>query len=318
MGLESCDGRELFDQISRKGCLSKDEARFYSAEIVDSLEYLHKIGPLVRYLVSFQGANVNALDINALNDEDKTALDIASAAAPHNPNCDSIKQILENAGGIRWSFIPNSNITSDPSNEPEQGEDKDIVDTHMVVASLIATVTFAAIFQIPGGIDDNINSEHYEAAKMAFRRLFRFFIFSDTAAFTSSLTVVVAWVVKQLLGDTYSGRQTALSRLSGITLIVSILWTIAAFVSASVIVIVPPHHEKLKSKDKKAFAKFQSLWQLELALGFLVPFGIGSMLVLSNIRFLSARLSFKVFLCYIYIELFLIMSIIIDSTFQLT
>ncbi|GLJ28037.1 hypothetical protein SUGI_0550600 [Cryptomeria japonica] len=263
---------------------------------------------LVRHLVSFQGADVNALDINALNDEDMTALDIASAASPHKPNCATIKHILQNAGGIRWSFIPNSNTTSD----------KDIVNTHMVVASLIATVTFAAIFQIPGGIDDNINSEHYEAAKMAFRRLFRFFIFSDTAAFTSSLTVVVAWVVKQLLVDTYSGRQTALSRLSGITLIVSILWTIAAFVSAPVIATVPPHHEKLKSKDKKAFAKFQSLWQLELALGFLVPFGIGSMLVLSNIRFLSARLSFKVFLCYIYIELFLFMCIIISSTFQLT
>ncbi|XP_057869869.2 3-phosphoinositide-dependent protein kinase 2 isoform X2 [Cryptomeria japonica] len=48
MGLESCDGGELFDQISRKGHLSEDEARFYSAEIVDALEYLHKVGLIHR------------------------------------------------------------------------------------------------------------------------------------------------------------------------------------------------------------------------------------------------------------------------------
>lgn len=48
MGLESCEGGELFDQITRKGRLSEDEARFYAAEVVDTLEYIHGVGLIHR------------------------------------------------------------------------------------------------------------------------------------------------------------------------------------------------------------------------------------------------------------------------------
>jgi 3-phosphoinositide dependent protein kinase-1 len=73
MALESCEGGELFDQIVRvsvqlltmwfipvlplvlvliirlqKGRLSEDDARFYAAEIVDILEYLHGVGLIHR------------------------------------------------------------------------------------------------------------------------------------------------------------------------------------------------------------------------------------------------------------------------------
>ncbi|KAF3331958.1 3-phosphoinositide-dependent protein kinase 2-like protein [Carex littledalei] len=48
MALESCEGGELFDQIIRKGRLSEDEARFYAAEVVDALEYLHGLGLIHR------------------------------------------------------------------------------------------------------------------------------------------------------------------------------------------------------------------------------------------------------------------------------
>ncbi|KAJ9553780.1 hypothetical protein OSB04_017825 [Centaurea solstitialis] len=48
MALESCEGGELFDQITRKGRLTEDEARFYAAEVVDALEYIHIMGLIHR------------------------------------------------------------------------------------------------------------------------------------------------------------------------------------------------------------------------------------------------------------------------------
>ncbi|XP_024990194.1 3-phosphoinositide-dependent protein kinase 2-like isoform X2 [Cynara cardunculus var. scolymus] len=48
MALESCEGGELFDQITRKGRLTEDEARFYAAEVVDALEYIHNLGLIHR------------------------------------------------------------------------------------------------------------------------------------------------------------------------------------------------------------------------------------------------------------------------------
>ncbi|KAG6497040.1 3-phosphoinositide-dependent protein kinase 2-like [Zingiber officinale] len=48
MALECCEGGELFDQITRKGRLTEDEACFYAAEVVDALEYIHSMGIIHR------------------------------------------------------------------------------------------------------------------------------------------------------------------------------------------------------------------------------------------------------------------------------
>ncbi|KAK1311023.1 3-phosphoinositide-dependent protein kinase 2 [Acorus calamus] len=48
MALESCEGGEIFDQIIRKGRLSEVETRFYAAEVIDALEYMHGLGLIHR------------------------------------------------------------------------------------------------------------------------------------------------------------------------------------------------------------------------------------------------------------------------------
>ncbi|GLJ28129.1 hypothetical protein SUGI_0552540 [Cryptomeria japonica] len=244
---------------------------------------------LVEYLVSFAG-----IDVNALNDEDMTALDMASApAAQHNPNCTVIVEKLEDAGAIRWSLVQKSNTISDPRNVSNQGGDTDIVNTHMVVASLIATVTFAAMFQIPGGIEDDKNSIQYGAAKMAFNKLFRFFIFSDTAAFATSFTGVVAWLIRQLFGDTYLGRRSALSHMSEVALVVSILWTMVAFVSATIIATIPANYQSLKSEQMEAFSKYQSLMLNEICFAIIPPLYVGMPLLTKFFRIHRVRIGFK-------------------------
>ncbi|KAK8966194.1 3-phosphoinositide-dependent protein kinase 1 [Platanthera guangdongensis] len=48
MAFEACEGGELFDQITRKGRVIESDARFYTAEIIDAMEYLHGIGLIHR------------------------------------------------------------------------------------------------------------------------------------------------------------------------------------------------------------------------------------------------------------------------------
>ncbi|GLJ14762.1 hypothetical protein SUGI_0239440 [Cryptomeria japonica] len=146
---------------------------------------------LLECLLSPPGVDVNALnlDVNALNDEDMTALDIASAAHEHDP----IIEKLEAAGATRCSLVQKTHTTS----KTKQGSAKDATDIHVIVASLIATVTFAAIFQIPGGIEDDKHSIQYGGARLAFHKVFKLFLFFDTAAFSTSLVFVGLWLNRE-------------------------------------------------------------------------------------------------------------------------
>ncbi|KVI05057.1 Pleckstrin homology-like domain-containing protein [Cynara cardunculus var. scolymus] len=78
MALESCEGGELFDQITRKGRLTEDEARFYAAEVVDALEYIHNLGLIHRDIKPMQDSRITVLP-NAASD-DKACTFVGTAA----------------------------------------------------------------------------------------------------------------------------------------------------------------------------------------------------------------------------------------------
>lgn len=92
MALESCEGGELFDQITRKGRLSEDEARFYAAEIVDSLEYIHGMGLIHRdikpenLLLSAEG-HIKVADFGSVKAMEDSRITVLPNAASDDKAC---------------------------------------------------------------------------------------------------------------------------------------------------------------------------------------------------------------------------------------
>ncbi|KAM3345507.1 hypothetical protein P3S68_025216 [Capsicum galapagoense] len=81
-----------------------------------------------------------------------------------------------------------------PEDETEsKGMLKDIMEAtqiHLVVATLLVTVTFAAGFTLPGGFESDLNSSNKGMAILIRETVFRAFVVSDTIAFTCSAGAV--------------------------------------------------------------------------------------------------------------------------------
>ncbi|GLJ28006.1 hypothetical protein SUGI_0549860 [Cryptomeria japonica] len=137
---------------------------------------------LVEYLVSFPNVNVNAI-----NGDGKTVLDIVTSE--NKPRCDKIKCILEDAGASQ-SCINNSEPQKSTGSEQGNGDEGKIMGVDTLVASLIASITFSVIFQVPGGVTSGFkNKGENEVASLGLNTLFQIFLFSDSLALFSSLTV---------------------------------------------------------------------------------------------------------------------------------
>uniref|UniRef100_A0A803MEM1 PGG domain-containing protein n=2 Tax=Chenopodium quinoa TaxID=63459 RepID=A0A803MEM1_CHEQI len=74
------------------------------------------------------------------------------------------------------------------------------VDTHMLVATLVATVTFAAGFTLPGGYNQSDNDPNIGMAVLPDRWPFKAFVICNTAALYSSVLCVVTLIWAHL-GD---------------------------------------------------------------------------------------------------------------------
>ncbi|KAL6493761.1 3-phosphoinositide-dependent protein kinase 2 [Orobanche gracilis] len=92
MALESCDGGELFDQITRKGRLSEDEARFYAAEVVDALEYIHTMGLIHRdikpeNLLLTENGHIKVADFGSVKPMQGSRITVLPNAASDDKAC---------------------------------------------------------------------------------------------------------------------------------------------------------------------------------------------------------------------------------------
>ncbi|KAH9304512.1 hypothetical protein KI387_008916 [Taxus chinensis] len=219
---------------------------------------------LVEYLLSFSLVKLNGVNNNGL-----TAFDIATNDKSNaNPTFGMIANILEDSGATH-SFIQHSNSVDSSQSEQNKnqngGNGEKVMDVDTLVASLVATITFAAMFQVPGGTDK-------EAAKLSLNTLFQLFLFSDCLAFFSSMTVVIAWIFRERLQGKLTIDRSPLAKLSLLSLELSIMSTALAFLSATILVTIPRNLETRKNDQyAKHVKKYEFIFLGEILTASLVP-----------------------------------------------
>ncbi|KAK9284516.1 hypothetical protein L1049_023690 [Liquidambar formosana] len=129
-----------------------------------------------------------------INNEGLTALDAALYKMEETP---SFQQQLT------WAALKSAGASQGPASKVSNGKGKnpqakmdDYVNTLLLVSTLIATVTFAAGFTMPGRYNDSDPDQGM--AIMLKRRLFHRFVFCDTIAMYSSIVVVLTLIWGQL------------------------------------------------------------------------------------------------------------------------
>ncbi|KAH7844579.1 hypothetical protein Vadar_029648 [Vaccinium darrowii] len=111
---------------------------------------------------------------------------------------------------------------------------KPIINTMSVVAALIATLTFAAAFTMPGGY--NSGPDNLGGATLVKKAALRAFILSDTLAMCCSITVVsLLWTAMRVEED----LKFSLTNTSMILLNIALCATLVAFMSGVFAVIAP-------------------------------------------------------------------------------
>ncbi|KAF8034610.1 hypothetical protein BT93_C0804 [Corymbia citriodora subsp. variegata] len=130
-------------------------------------------------------------DVKLLNNDKKTALDVAlnpeTWSSPVLAHAILVKAgVPEKEGGN--VLLPRK--SSGASNSPRAKWIKDQVDTLLLVATLVATVTFTAGFTLPGGYNA-FNDRHPGTATMLHNRVFQVFIITDMLAMYSSILAAV-------------------------------------------------------------------------------------------------------------------------------
>ncbi|KAL6311920.1 hypothetical protein AAG906_025673 [Vitis piasezkii] len=136
------------------------------------------------------------VDVNLVNNEGHTAFDIAvSVEHPTSFHQRLIWTALKSTGARPAG---NSKVPPKPPKSPNTDQYKDRVNTLLLVSTLVATVTFAAGFTMPGGY----NSSDPSAGMAIFlmRNMFHMFVICNTISMYTSILAAIILIWAQL-GD---------------------------------------------------------------------------------------------------------------------
>ncbi|PWA65761.1 ankyrin repeat-containing protein [Artemisia annua] len=179
------------------------------------------------------------VNINTMNNEKLTPLDMASSSEKR-------KKLLERvavSSHVQDKRSPSIKIS--PWNEKRTEEEFQLVDNLLIVATLIATASFAAAFAVPGGFDGNEGSK--QGMPILLRKTaFKVFMLANNAAFASSCSVLgshILLLVYRLKADEVDeeNRKSIHARIMGMYYLTgwSLLCMIVAFLTGIYAVLSP-------------------------------------------------------------------------------
>ncbi|KAK1308251.1 Ankyrin repeat-containing protein [Acorus calamus] len=152
--------------------------------------------------------DTHCVDLRARNEEGLTALDVSELGWEVNPRQISVRKFLLSRGAVRSQFQTQKphKFRVHPLNR--RGVDlKSFCETMSLVAVLLATISFAAAFTLPGGY--NSDDPHKGHATLIKKLALKAFLLSDTITFCSSLTLAILMLCGTL-GDLVFLRSTAI------------------------------------------------------------------------------------------------------------
>ena len=115
--------------------------------------------------------------------------------------------------------------------------EKEVSETNLLVATLIATVTFAAALTVPGGFKQN-RSVDEGLAVLSHRIAFRVFLIANTLAFGLSIATVIIYFLDSTIPREFGPRMKGLGLIPAFT-VYSTIALLVAFISGTYTVV--PH-----------------------------------------------------------------------------
>ncbi|XP_070030437.1 protein ACCELERATED CELL DEATH 6-like isoform X1 [Nicotiana sylvestris] len=185
----------------------------------------------------------------SFNKENQTPLDVAWSCIKRTTNKESISGSLyhdfANIGrfGRRetpWNTLDEIHIQREFSKRDKEFETeiKSIMSAaqiHLVMATLLVTVTFAAGFTLPGGFDCDSNSPNKGMAILTRKAAFHVFVITDAIAFACSAGAIFSYFLMAINHRPTSYQDyrilSALSRVAGQLQLLAMLAVVIAFVT---------------------------------------------------------------------------------------